>query len=65
MKKSILATLALLASSARVSAAQAWTPLITSADFTGPRTDMLTAVGGVITFLLIIVGIAYLSKIFR
>ncbi len=43
----------------------AWTPLIQSEDFTGIKTDMMTAVAGFITLLLIIVGVYFLTKIFR
>lgn len=45
--------------------AQTWTPLISASDFTGIRTDLLTAVAGIIALLLIIAGVALLSKIFR
>lgn len=64
MKKRILAALTVLLVPAQAFA-QSWTPLITSSVFEGPRTDMLTAVGGIVTLLLIIVGIGYLSRIFR
>lgn len=63
MKKRILAALTALLVPAQAFAQ--WTPLITSSVFEGPRTDMLTAVGGIITLLLIIAGIGYLSRIFR
>lgn len=41
-----------------------WTPLITASDFDGPKTDLMTAVGGIVLFLFVIVGLRYLSRIF-
>lgn len=43
----------------------AYTPLITSADFTGIQTDVSTAVSGIITISLIILGATILLKSFR
>jgi hypothetical protein len=40
-----------------------WTPLVTSADFTGIQADVLTAGGGILAVLLVIVGIGLLVKI--
>ncbi|WP_420207984.1 hypothetical protein [Candidatus Electronema sp. JC] len=66
MKKRILAALtALLVPAQAFALGETWTPLITASAFDGPRIDMLTAVGGIITLLLIIAGIAFLAKIFR
>lgn len=42
----------------------AWTPLIASTDFDGIKTDVLTASGGILAVLLVIVGIAFLVKAF-
>ena len=39
-----------------------WTPLITADDFTGIQTDVMTVSGGIISVVLIIVGIAYLVR---
>lgn len=43
----------------------AWTPLITAADFTGIQTDVTTTAAGIVSVLLIIVGIGLLVKVFR
>lgn len=40
----------------------AYTPLIVSTDFDGIRADVLTVAGGVISILLVIVGLALLMK---
>ena len=42
-----------------------WTPLITAADFTGIRTDLLTAVAGIIGLFFIILGVGILYKVLR
>ena len=42
-----------------------WVPIITSADFTGIKGDVGTAVAGIISILLIIVGVGLLMKVFR
>lgn len=39
-----------------------WTPLLAAADFDGIRDDMLTMVAGVISILLIVVGLGFLIK---
>ena len=66
MKKKIFAALtALLVPAQAFALGETWTPLISASDFTGIRTDLLTAVGGIIMLLLIIAGVALLSKIFR
>lgn len=41
----------------------AWTPLILSSDFTGIQTDVLTTVFGIISILIIIVGIGLIVKV--
>jgi hypothetical protein len=51
---------------ASVSAAWAvWTPLITSTDFDGIRTDLLTTVGGIVTLLFILLGLSVLYRVFK
>lgn len=40
----------------------AWTPLIDASDFTGLQTDLLTASAGVITAILIVVGLGILIR---
>lgn len=44
------------------SAQAEWTPLISAASFTGIETDVLTAVGGIMTICLIVVGAGILIK---
>lgn len=39
-----------------------WTPLIASSDFAGIKTDVLTTAAGVVTILLIIVGLGILIR---
>jgi hypothetical protein len=41
-----------------------WTPLISSASFTGIQTDTLTAVAGIMSVSLIIVGLGILLRMF-
>lgn len=41
----------------------AWTPLITTSDFTGIQTDVTTTAAGIVAILLIIVGIGLLIKV--
>ena len=41
----------------------AWTPLITSSDFTGIQTDVTATATGIVSVLLIIVGIGLLVKV--
>jgi hypothetical protein len=45
------------------SAAYVWQALITEADFTGVRTDLLTTVSGIVTLLFIILGLAILYRV--
>jgi len=40
----------------------AWTPLIATTDFDGIKTDVLTTAGGIISVLLIIIGIGLLVR---
>jgi hypothetical protein len=42
-----------------------WTPLIQSTYFEGIRTDLLTTVSGIVTCLLIVVGLGILYKVFH
>ncbi len=67
MKKRILAALAALIvpASAFAWGETTWTPLIESSYFTGIRADLLLAVGGIISLLLIIAGVSVLAKVFR
>lgn len=37
-----------------------WTPLITATDFDGPRADVLTMAGGIVSLVLIIAGLGFL-----
>jgi hypothetical protein len=60
---SFLAVMGLL-TSPRVAAA-AYTALINSSDFTGIQTDVSTAVAGIISVSLIILGAAILLRAFR
>ena len=41
-----------------------WTPLITSDMFSGIQADLLTAVGGILALVLIVVGLGVLIKAF-
>jgi hypothetical protein len=41
-----------------------WTPLITSTDFDGMKADVLTTAGGVISVVLIIIGLSWLVRAF-
>lgn len=41
-----------------------WTPLITSADFTGIQTDVGTTATGIISMLLVVLGVGFLARIF-
>lgn len=40
----------------------AWTPLIAASDFTGLQTDLLTASTGIITAVLVVVGVGILIR---
>lgn len=44
-------------------AAATWTPLIASSDFDGIKADMLTTVGGLMMFLLIVLGLGLIYKV--
>jgi len=39
-----------------------WTPLITADAFTGIQTDLITTAGGVVSILLIVVGLGFLLR---
>lgn len=41
----------------------AWTPLVALTDFDGIKTDVLTTSSGIVSILLIIVGIGLLVKV--
>ena len=41
-----------------------WQPLITTADFLGIQADLLVAVGGILSLVLIVVGLGILIKAF-
>lgn len=41
----------------------AWTPLITASDFLGIQTDVTTVAVGIISIMLIVVGIGILIKV--
>ncbi|WP_319548092.1 hypothetical protein [Desulfogranum marinum] len=41
-----------------------WTPMISSAFFDGVRADLLVAVSGILSLVLIILGLAILTKAF-
>lgn len=41
----------------------AWTPLISASDFTGIQTDLGTTATGIVSILLIIVGIGILVRV--
>ena len=45
-----------------VSAYADWTPLVTSDMFTGIQTDVMTVAGGIISVILIIIGLSFLVK---
>jgi len=40
-----------------------WTPLVTSSMFDGIRADTLTAVGGIMSVLLIVLGVGILIRV--
>jgi hypothetical protein len=56
----VLLMVALLAHAA--SAFAEWTPLINADDFSGIQADVMTVSGGIISVVLIIVGISYLVR---
>jgi len=66
MKKRLFAVLAALLSPASAFAfgETAWSPLITAEHFTGIKADVLLAVGGILTIILIIMGLKALARIF-
>lgn len=41
-----------------------WTPLIQASYFDGIRADLITTVGGIVSCLLIVVGLGILYKVF-
>lgn len=41
-----------------------WTPLIDASDFDGMRSDVLTAAGGIVSLVLVIIGLAWLINAF-
>ena len=45
--------------------ATTWTPLITSAQFDGVKADVNTAAAGIITVLIIILGVSLLIRVLR
>ncbi len=65
MKKRYFAALASLLVPAQAFASFTWEPLIEASYFTGIRADLLLAVGGLISLLLIIAGVSVLAKVFR
>ena len=58
-------SLILFGITARALATTEYTPLITSTMFDGVRTDVNTAAAGIITILIIVVGLGLLVKVFR
>lgn len=42
----------------------AYTPLISSSDFTGIVTDVQTSAGGLISVALVVVGVGFLIRVF-
>lgn len=42
----------------------AWTPIVTAADFVGITTDVQTSATGIITVLLIVLGVGLLARTF-
>ena len=45
-------------------ASATWTPLIVSTAFDGVTADLLTAVGGMMTLIMIVVGVGILVRVF-
>lgn len=41
----------------------AWTPLIASTDFDGIKADVLTTAGGILSVLLVIIGVGLLVRV--
>lgn len=58
-------SLILFGITARALATTEYTPLITATMFDGVRTDVNTAAAGIITILIIVVGLGLLVKVFR
>lgn len=58
-------SLILLGITGHALATTAYTPLISSDMFDGVRTDVNTAAAGIITILIIVVGLGLLVKVFR
>ena len=49
----------------RFALAADWAPLIASTDFDGIRTDVLTVAAGIVSIVLVIIGLAWLVSSFR
>lgn len=64
MNKLSMLFLSLCLSIISVPAFAAWTPLITSDDFSGMQTDVLTAAGGIVSVVLVIIGLGWLVRAF-
>lgn len=61
----IFVSLALFGVTGRALATTGYTSLISSDMFDGVRTDVNTAAAGIITILIIVVGLGLLVKVFR
>ncbi len=59
----ILAVLSALFSLPSVAGAVTWTSLINSTDFDGVRADVLTTAGGVISVVLVVLGLGILIRV--
>lgn len=62
IKKIYMAVMVAIVTMITAPAFAEWTPLINSADFTGIRTDLGTAVAGVITLVLIVFGVMMMVR---
>ena len=62
--KGVFGSLGALASSATVCFGE-WTPLVTAADFTGPRADVNTFALGLLGILIIIMAVGLIARILR
>lgn len=58
-----IGVLVFLSSFAHADGTSTWTPLVAASDFTGMKTDVQTAAVGVLSVLLIIVGIGVIVKV--
>ncbi len=61
--KKILAVLGALFCLPSVAGAVTWTSLINSTDFDGVRADVLTTAGGVISVVLVVLGLGILVRV--